>query len=74
VIRDVIVGKIGIRKKRVFQKRLAKALREDRQRTSSKVSRDWPRRVKHKPPKPPRFLKLTHEQKELSHQLLGKVA
>lgn len=74
VMRDVIVGKIGIRKKRVFQKRLAKALREDRQRTSSKVSRAWPRRVKHKPPKPPRFLMLTHEQKELAHQLLGKTA
>lgn len=74
VIRAVIVGKIGIRQRRVFQKRLAKALREDRQRTSSKVSRAWPQRVPHKPPKPPRFLMLTDEQKELAHQLLGEAA
>lgn len=74
VMRDVIVGKIGIRMKRKFQERLAKALREDRQRTSSKVSRAWPQRTPHKPPKPPHFLKLTPEQKELAHQLLGMPA
>ncbi|HEV3445326.1 MAG TPA: transposase [Gemmataceae bacterium] len=73
-IRDVIMGKIGIRKKGAFQKRLAKALREERQRTSSKVSRDWPRRVKPKPSKPPSFLMLTDEQKELANQLLGLAA
>jgi hypothetical protein len=73
-IRAVIMGKIGIRKKGVFQERLAKALREERQRTSSKVSRDWPRRVKPKPSKPPSFLMLTPQQKELADQLLGTAA
>jgi hypothetical protein len=70
VIRDVILGKIGIRKKEAFRKRLAKALREDRQRTSSKVKREWPLRATHKPQKPPRFLTMTPAQKALAQQLL----
>jgi hypothetical protein len=71
LIRDVIMGKIGVRKKATFRKRLAKALREERQRTTAKVKRVWPRRVPHKPPKPPRFLKLTEKQKALAEKLLG---
>lgn len=73
-IRAVILGRIGVRQKRAFQKRLAKALREDRQRKSSKVSRVWPRRADHPPQKPPRFLMLTSEQKALKDKLLGKAA
>lgn len=73
-IRAVIMGKIGVRQKGAFQKRLAAALREDRQRTSSKVSRIWPRRADHPPQKPPKFLKLTREQKTLKDKLLGVAA
>lgn len=70
VIRDVILGKIGIRKKEAYRKRLAKAIREDRRRTSSKVKREWPLRAQHKPQKPPRFLTMTPAQKALAQQLL----
>jgi hypothetical protein len=54
-----------------FPSPLAKALREERQRTSSKVSRVWPRRVNHRPPKLPTFLMLTPEQKALAGKLLS---
>jgi hypothetical protein len=74
VIRAVILGKIGVRQRGTFQKRLAKALREERQRTSSKVSRAWPRRVDQPPQKPPRFLMLTPEQKALKDKLLSIAA
>jgi hypothetical protein len=73
-IRAVITGKIGIRQKGAFHKRMAEARREQRQRTSSKVSRRWPRYVKHRPLKPPILLMLTSEQKTLMNQLLGIAA
>ena len=53
-----------------FVKRLSRATRERRQRTSSKVKRPWPRRKDHKPPKPPRILTLSDEQKELRQKTL----
>lgn len=74
LIRAVILGKIGVRQKAAFRERLAKALREDRKRTSSKVKRVWPRRVPHKPPKSPRFLMLTEKQKALARKLLRVAA
>lgn len=74
VIRDVIKGEIGIRNKSKFQQGLAKAMREERQRTSSKVKRQWPVRVNHRPPKPPNFLTLTAEQKALADILLDTAA
>ena len=70
VIRDVILGKIGIRKKEAYRQRLATALREERQRRTSKVKREWPMRAQHKPQKPPRFLTLTREQNTLARKLL----
>jgi hypothetical protein len=73
-IRTVILGRIGIRRKRAFHERMAKGLREHRQRTSSKVSRTWPRYVKHRPLKPPILLTLTPELKRLMDQLLGIAA
>jgi hypothetical protein len=74
LIRAVILGKIGVRQKAAFRERLAKALREERKRLSSKVKRVWPRRVPHKPPKPPRFLMLTKKQKALAGKLLEVAA
>jgi hypothetical protein len=71
-IRAVILGRIGVRQRQAFRKRLAKALREQRQRTSSKVKRVWPRRVNHKPPKPPKFREFTTEQKALLDKVLKR--
>jgi DDE family transposase len=74
VIRAVILGRIGVRQRTAFHQRLVKALREDRQRTSSKVKRVWPRRFPHKPQKPPRFLMLSDAQKALAAKLLRVAA
>ena len=73
-IRAVILGRIGVRQRHAFRQRLAKALREQRQRTSSKVKRVWPRRVNHKPPKPPKFREFNDEQKALLDEMLGRAA
>lgn len=73
-IREVILGRIGLRHRQAFQKRLAKALREQRRRTSSKVKRVWPRRVNHKSPKPPKLRELAAEQKDLLDQMLRPAA
>lgn len=70
VMRDVILGRIGLRAK-TFSKRLAAVLRENRQRTSSKVSRDFPRRVAHKAVGPPRLRVLTTKDKLLAEMWLG---
>jgi hypothetical protein len=73
-IRKVIMGGIGSRKRANFQKRLTKALREQRERTTPKVKRVWPRRVNHKPPKPPYLRMLTDQQKALIAQDLSDAA
>lgn len=46
-----------------YRERLAGAQRERRARRSTKAIREWPRRSPHKPPKPPRLLKLTERLK-----------
>ncbi len=70
-IRDVILGRIGARQARPFRRRLARALREERRRTSAKVKRVWPRKYKnHKAPRPPKFLVLTEPQKALLAEML----
>jgi hypothetical protein len=73
-IRAVILGRIGVRQRQAFRQRLAKALREQRTRTSAKVKRVWPRRTNHKPPKPPKLRELTAEQKVLLDQVLKRAA
>ena len=62
-IHKEIAQKAGPRQWARFDKRLRSARREQRVRTSAKVTRVWPRRGPHKPPKPPRLLKLTESQK-----------
>jgi hypothetical protein len=53
-----------------FGRRLAGARRERRERRVSKEKRVWPRRKKHKPPNPPRILKLTKQLKShIQHDL-----
>jgi hypothetical protein len=46
-----------------YYKRLQQAKRERRVRTSAKATRPWPRRKPHEPPKPPKLLMLTAQQK-----------
>ena len=53
-----------------FGRRLTRAQRERRERRVPKEKRIWPRRKKHKPPDPPRMLKLTKELKShIQHDL-----
>jgi Transposase DDE domain len=52
-----------------YRDRLARCRRERRQRTSPKQKRSWPQRTPHKPPKPPRLLTMTEEQKALVSKL-----
>jgi hypothetical protein len=61
-IRNELYGRLGRGHPKYYQ-RLQVAKREQRQRTSAKASRSWPRRKRHEPPKPPKLLKLTGEKK-----------
>jgi hypothetical protein len=57
-----------------YYERLQQAKRERRVRTSAKTKRVWPRRKPHQPPKPPKLLRLTAEQKALISRLEQAVA
>lgn len=64
----------GRREPRVpFADRIKKASRERRARTSAKQKRAWPRRKPHQPPRAPRLLRLTDEQKRWIHQHLQAI-
>ena len=53
-----------------FGRRLVRAQRERRERRVPKEKRIWPRRKTHKPPNPPRMLKLTKKLKShIQHNL-----
>jgi hypothetical protein len=64
-IRRELNGRLGSRRRSKFSDRLKQCSREKRQRTSPKATREWPRRKEHKPPGPPKILKLTAAQKQL---------
>jgi hypothetical protein len=53
----------GSASRRSFAARLADARRERRARTTPKQKREWPRRKAHRPPAPPKILKLTEQLK-----------
>lgn len=74
VIRREIYGGRGRRSRGHFGQRLAEAKPEVRHRRTPKVKRRWPRRVDHKPTKPPRFLTLTDRHKALWAKLEREVA
>ena len=74
VIREVILGRIGVRQEKRFAAKLAEAVREARPRQSAKVTRKWPRRVGHKPPKAPIIRELTASEKALLGKLFRMVA
>jgi Transposase DDE domain len=63
VIRQEIAAGLGPRQFAAYERRLAAARIEERRRRSSKVRREWPRRVPHKPPKPPSLRTLTTKLK-----------
>jgi len=65
---EILVASASLRRKN-FGKRLREAQRERRQRTTPKQKRTGPRRVPHKPLKPPRFLKLTKALKAILDEL-----
>jgi hypothetical protein len=52
-----------------YRDRLARCVRERRQRRSPKQKRAWPQRTPHKPPKPPRLLTMDEKQKALLSRL-----
>ena len=64
-IRRELSGRLGSRRQGTFLGRLKECFREMRQRSSPKATRSWPRRKDHKPPGPPKVLKLTLAQKRL---------
>jgi hypothetical protein len=55
-----------------FAERLADARRERRARTTPKQKREWPRRKDHRPPAPPKILKLTEQLKAQAEIALQK--
>lgn len=74
-IRAVIDGRLGPARRRCFQQRLAAARREQRQRTTPKLKRVWPRRVDRKPPThPPKFLTLESKHKALIAKIKQRAA
>ena len=64
-IRRELSGRLGPRRRGRFSQRLKECCRERRERSSAKATRVWPRRKDHKPPGPPKILKLTAAQKRL---------
>jgi len=57
-----------------YEERLHQARGEHRQRTSAKASRLWPRRKRHKPPKPPELRQLSDAQKSELERLENNAA
>jgi len=57
-----------------YEERLRAAWGEQRERTSAKACRIWPRRKPHKPPKPPRLRELSVAQKSLLARLASEAA
>jgi len=67
-IRREMTGRVLSRQP--FSKRLARAVREQRLRTTPKQKREWPRRKDHKSPNPPIILTLTKDQKSFVERYL----
>lgn len=63
-IRQEMLGSVKRGQPRYWE-RLQRAKREQRQRSSAKEKRTWPRRKPHRPPKPPNILKMPAAMKAL---------
>ncbi len=57
-----------------YRQRLPGCRASDRQQTSPKATREWPRRKPHKPPKPPVLHTLNEQQKAILDQHFRAVA
>lgn len=64
-IRRELNGRLDPLRRGRFSDRLKECCREKRERSSPKATREWPRRKDHKPPGPPKILKLNAAQKSL---------
>jgi len=72
-VRDVTGTYLGPRQRRTYWQRLEQA-RRDSERRKAKARRPWPGRVPHKPPRPPKILKMGIDLKELMAQTLDRTA
>ncbi len=70
VIRQEIASGLGPRQHEAYEARLSRARIESRRRRSSKVRREWPRRVPHKPLKAPKIRTLPERLKALMAKVL----
>jgi hypothetical protein len=71
-IRDVTGMYLGPRQRRTYLERLAQARWHDRRQCSGKVRRCWPGRQEHKPPGPPKILKMGTILKDKMAKTLAK--
>ena len=72
-IRDVTGRYLGPRQRRTYWQRLREARWVARRRRGNKVRRPWPARLPHRPPAPPKILKMGTDLKRLLEQTLGGV-
>ena len=70
-IRNVVGRYLGPRQRRTCWQRLQAARRDNRRRGEDKVRRPWPARKPHKPPRPPKILKMGTDLKALMEQTLA---
>lgn len=69
VIRAELTAAMKPDRRGTYLDRLGQCARERRERTSAKQKREWPQRTPHKPPKPPKLLTMTDEEKALLARL-----
>ena len=70
-IRDVTGMYLGPRQRQTYWQRLQRRRRDRRRHRRNQVRRRWPGRADHKPPQPPRILKMGTILKELLAKTLG---
>jgi DDE family transposase len=69
--REIKSDSASTRRTPKYRRRLEKCRAERRRQTSSKASREWPRRKTHKAPAPPKFRTMRAAQKALLQQYIG---
>jgi hypothetical protein len=70
-MRNITGRYLGPRQKQTYRERLQRIRIDQRQRRRNKVRRRWPGRKDHKPPQPPRILKMGTILKDLAEKTLG---
>jgi len=71
-IRDITGMYLGPRQRQTYWQRLERAQGDQRRRRGDKVRRPWPARVPHRPPGPPKILKMGSQLKELMENTLRR--